>query len=117
MGTPIDDYLAEVSDEALPHLDELRAIIVAEAPEASERISWGMPTWQLNGNLVHIAAQRHHAGFYPGADGVRLFEDELGEWKHSKGAIQFPYDKPIPADLVRRIVRMRVEQQQAKGRN
>jgi uncharacterized protein YdhG (YjbR/CyaY superfamily) len=75
-----------------------------------------MPTFKLNGNLVHFAAFTHHIGFYPGASGVAHFEKELSAFKHAKGSIQFPLDKPIPYDLVRRIVTFRVSENESKSK-
>lgn len=114
----IDDYLAEYEGPHRKLMDELRAMIAALAPEATEKISWGMPTYHLHGNLVHFAAGKHHVGFHPGAAGVDLVRDDLVErgLKHSKGTIQFPVDQPLPRDLVERIVPFRVEQQRAKAR-
>lgn len=114
----IDDYLAEHAGPHRALMDELRALITALAPEATEAIAWGMPTFRLNGNLVHFAAGKHHVGLYPGADGVAYAADELDRrgLKHSKGAVQFPVSEPLPRDLVEDIVTFRVGQQQAKGR-
>lgn len=109
----IDDYLADYDGEHRRIMDELRSLIVEHAPDATEAITWAMPTYKLNGNLVHFAAGKNHVGMYPGADGVANFVDELNELglKHSKGAIQFPLGKPLPRDLVTRILTFRVEQQ------
>lgn len=115
--TVIDDYLAEHSGAHRTHLDTLRALITRLAPDATEAISWGMPTWKLNGNLIHIAAGKHHVGVYPGADGVAFVAEELDELglRHSKGAIQVPIDREIPIELIERLVRFRVGQQEAKA--
>ena len=114
----IDDYLADFDGEHRTLMDEIRALITAGAPEATEALSWSMPTYKLNGNLIHFAAGKNHVGLYPGADGVANFVGELDELglKHSKGAIQFPLGKPLPRGLVERIVSFRVEQQRAKGK-
>ncbi len=116
MATPIDDYIAAQSADVRERLTELANVIREEAPEATEKISWSMPTFHLNGNLVHFANGKNHVGFYPGASGVENFLADLGDLKHSKGAIQFPKSQPLPVDLVRRIVRFRVAEQQAKKR-
>lgn len=112
----IDDYLADFDGPHRALMDELRALIESLAPEASEAITWSMPTYKLNGNLVHFAAGKNHVGLYPGADGVALVAEELDELglKHSKGAIQLPLDQPLNRDLVTRIVTFRVGQQEAK---
>ena len=113
----IDDYLGGVSGRHRELLDELRAMVEASAPEASEAIAYGMPTYKLNGNLVHFATGANHVGFYPGPAGVEFAAPQLDELglKYSKGAIQFPLDRPLPRDLVAAIVAFRVEQQLAQG--
>lgn len=112
----IDDFLASTPQPGRAQLAELIALIRTAAPEASEKISYRMPTWYLNGNVVHAAAFTSHVGLYPGADGVAAFADELDGLglAHSKGAIQFPLGRPLPADLIGRIVAFRVEQQRTK---
>lgn len=113
----IDDYLAGVSGRQRELLDELRAIVEAAAPEASEAIAYGMPTYRLNGNLVHFATGARHVGLYPGPAGVEFAAPQLDELglKYSKGGIQFPLDPPLPRDLIAAIVAFRVDQQRAKG--
>lgn len=114
--TVIDDYLADFDGEHRRLMDELRALIEEVAPHAEQAIAWGMPTYRLNGNLVHFAAGKHHVGLYPGADGVEHVAAEVDELglKRSKGAIQFPLDRPLPVDLITRVLTFRVEQQLAK---
>lgn len=107
----IDEYINEFPKDAQIKLQELRKVINDTAPEAIETISWQMPTFKLNGNLVHFAAFSKHIGFYPGSEAIIQFEKDLKEYKTSKGAIQFPLDKPIPFDLVKRIVEFRVKEQ------
>lgn len=104
----IDYYITQFSPPLQEKLQEIRKIIHQAAPQASERISWKMPTFFLNGNLVHFAMHKTHIGFYPGPSGVAHFESELLEYKHSKGAIQFPINKPLPIELIQRIVSFRV---------
>lgn len=115
--TVIDDYLAEHSGAHREHMDALRTIITRLAPDATEALAWNMPTWKLNGNLIHMAAGKHHVGLHPGGAGVEHVRDELVErgLKFSKGAIQLPLDQPIPVDLVERLVSFRVAQQEAKA--
>ncbi|MDR2888735.1 MAG: DUF1801 domain-containing protein [Lachnospiraceae bacterium] len=113
METPqtIDSYIAQFSEEQQVRLQEIRQVIKTAAPEATERISWQMPTFFLKGNLVHFAQQKNHLGFYPGANGVEYYlehKERLGEYKHSKGAIQFPSGKPLPHELITEIVTFRV---------
>lgn len=114
----IDDYLADYEGEHRRLMDELRALIRARVPESSEAIAWGMPTYRLNGNLVHFAAGKNHVGFYPGADGVGFAAEEVDAvgLKRSKGAIQLRLDRPLPVELLTRILDFRAEQQRAKAR-
>ncbi|CZR06847.1 iron chaperone [Trichococcus collinsii] len=106
----IDAYISRYDGDIQAILQEFRRVIKEEAPDATEKISYQMPTFYLNGNLVHFAVQKNHIGFYPAPSGVAAFKEELTEYKTSKGAIQFPLTKPIPYELVRRIVRFRVEE-------
>ena len=88
----------------------MRALIRASAPDATETISYAIPTFDLNGrHLVHFAGYERHIGFYPGARGIEMFKDELTPYKSAKGSVQFPLAGPLPADLIRRMVRSRVE--------
>ncbi|QIK72469.1 hypothetical protein G7070_09580 [Propioniciclava coleopterorum] len=114
----IDDYLAGVSGAHRERLDELRALIEANVPEVELALSYGMPTYKLNGNLVHFATAKGHVGFYPGPSGVAFAAERLDELglKYSKGAIQFPLDRPLPTDLIADIVAFRVAEQAQKGR-
>lgn len=115
----IDEYIALQAPETQEKLNILRQAIREAAPEAKEKISWQMPTFDFHGNLVHFALCKHHIGFYPGADGVEAFQAELADYATTKGGIQLPLAKPLPLDLVTRIVRYRVqanlEQAQAKA--
>jgi len=108
--TPITDYILGYPPEVQLKLNQMRDAILEIAPESTEKISWNMPTFHLNGNLVHFAAFKNHIGFYPGADGIEAFAAELGALHFTKGAIQFPYDQPIPLDLVKRITAFRKAQ-------
>ena len=82
--------------------------IKESAPDAEEKISYQMPTFALHGNLVHFAAHKNHIGFYPTPSGIEAFKDELSEYKWAKGSVQFPLEKPLPYDLVSKIVKFRV---------
>ena len=106
----IDEYIESFPPEVQKLLEQLRETIHKVASGAVEAISYGIPTFKLNGNLVHFAAFKHHIGFYPTSSGVAAFEKELAPYKHSKGSIQFPIDKPIPLDLVIKIVKFRVKE-------
>jgi uncharacterized protein YdhG (YjbR/CyaY superfamily) len=91
-------------------LEKVRQTIRETAPEAEEAISYQMPTFKLNGNLVHFAGYEHHIGFYPIPTGMEAFKDELSQYKTGKGSVQFPLDQPLPLDLIRRIVEFRVKE-------
>jgi uncharacterized protein YdhG (YjbR/CyaY superfamily) len=106
--TSIDAYINQADPNIQPRLRQLRAIIREEAPEAIEKISYGMPTFYLHGNLVHFAAAKHHIGFYPTPSGVKAFKSVLKGLVWSKGTIRFPHDAPLPESLIRNIVRFRV---------
>lgn len=109
----IDEYIQGCPGECHSRLYEMRQIIRSVATEATEKLSWQMPTFYLHGNLVHFAQQKAHIGFYPGESGVSHFEDKIQDYKHSKGAIQFPNSKPLPKELIIEIVRFRVEENMA----
>lgn len=112
----IDEYIAQFPPGVRKILRAMRKTIQQAAPEATEKISYRMPTFHLNGNLVHFAAFQNHIGFFPTPSGVAAFEKELGGYVHAKGSIQFPLDQPIPYDLVRRITEFRVAESQKKQR-
>lgn len=111
----IDDYLSRVPLGTREILEELRAVIRRAAPEATEKISYQIPTFYLHGNLVHFAAFKHHIGFYPTSSGVEAFKDALAGYKLSRGTIQFPLGRPIPYDLIEAIVRYRVAENVARA--
>lgn len=104
----IDEYIAAFPDDVQAILQELRTTIREAAPQATETINYGMPTFQLQGNLVHFAAYKNHIGFYPTPSGIEAFQSELSGYKGAKGSVQFPLDQPPPLGLVRRIVAFRV---------
>lgn len=110
----IDEYIAQFPQDLQEILNRIRAIIREEAPQAREKISYQMPTFYLNGNLVHFAAHKRHIGFYPAPSGIEAFQDDLAAYKWAKGSVQFPLDQPIPYELIRRIVRYRVGEAQKK---
>lgn len=111
----IDQYISEAPQEIQQKLRELRTVIKAEAPEAEERIAYGMPTFSQEGNLVHFAAFKNHIGFFPAPSGIENFKDELAKYKTSKGTVQFPLEEDIPMDLVREIVRFRLKENLSKA--
>ena len=108
--TNFEEYFAQFPEEIQAILQKIRAVISEAAPDATEKISYQMPTFYLNGNLVHFAAFKTHIGFYPVPSGIEKFKEELSQYKGGKGSVQFPLDKPIPYDLIRRITIFRVEE-------
>jgi len=106
----IEAYIAAAPEPARERLEWLRATIRAVAPEAVEAIKYRIPTFVLGKNLVHFGAFKSHIGFYPTESGIVAFKEELRNFTTSRGAIQFPHDRPIPIDLVRRIVEFRVRE-------
>ena len=111
----IDQYIAGFPPEVQQTLEKLRTAIRKAAPEAEEAIKYRMPTFVLNGNLLHFAAYRNHIGFYPTPSGVEAFKDELSRYKSAKGSVQFPIDQPLPFSLVEKIVEFRVKEVRAKS--
>ena len=111
----IDEYMAEFPPETRKVLEELRALIKASAPGATEKISYAIPTFHLNGNLVHFAGYEKHIGFYPGTSGIQAFKEDLKPYKSAKGSVQFPLDQPLPTNLIRRIVEFRVKENTGKA--
>jgi uncharacterized protein YdhG (YjbR/CyaY superfamily) len=104
----IDEYIATFPAEIQALLESVRATIRAAAPEAEEKISYQMPTFVLNGNLVHFAAFKQHIGLYPAPSGIEAFQQELAPYKGAKGSIRFPISQPLPLELISAIVRYRV---------
>jgi uncharacterized protein YdhG (YjbR/CyaY superfamily) len=113
----IDEYIADCPLQLHEKLKELRVIIKKAAPVAEEKISYHMPAFYLNGPLVFFAVQKNHIGFYPTPSGVEAFREDLTGYKTSKGAIRFPNDKPLPLQLVSRIVRFRVKENTRASRS
>lgn len=101
----VDEYIAAQDEAVQPRLRELRSIIHAAIPDAEERISWAMPTYRKGRNLIHFAAFKKHLGLYPGDEAVAAFAKELAACDVSKGTIRLPYDRELPAELIRRIAR------------
>jgi uncharacterized protein YdhG (YjbR/CyaY superfamily) len=106
----IDEYIAGFPRDIQKILAKIRSIIKKAAPGAEEKISYQMPTFTLNGNLVHFAAFREHIGFYPTPSGTEKFQKELTAYKGGKGSIRFPLDEPIPFALIEKIVKFRVKE-------
>jgi uncharacterized protein YdhG (YjbR/CyaY superfamily) len=112
----IDEYIAGFPEGVQAILEKIRSTIKDVAPGADEAIKYRMPTFVLNGNLVHFAAFKNHIGFYPVPTGIEAFKEELSFYKQGKGSVQFPLDQPIPYDLISRIVKFRVEENLEKAK-
>lgn len=106
----MDEYISQFPLEVQEILKTLRKVVKDVAPDAEEKISWQMPTFVLHGNLVHFAAHKNHIGFYPSPSGIGAFTQELAEYKGAKGSVQFPLNKPLPYELIRKIVKFRVDE-------
>lgn len=100
----IDEYLALVPEEYKEVLVELREFIKECAPDATERISWEMPTFYQKGNLIHFFLHKNHIGLYPGSEAIEILKDELKGYKTSKGAVQLPLDKPLNKELIKKLI-------------
>lgn len=111
----IDEYIAGFPAEIQEILQKLREVVRETAPGVEEAIKYRMPTFMLEGNLVHFAAFKHHIGFYPVPTGIEKFKIELSPYKYAKGSVQFPLDRPIPYELVRKIVEFRVQENLVKA--
>jgi uncharacterized protein YdhG (YjbR/CyaY superfamily) len=115
----IDEYIAAAPDEAKGSLRSLRTAIKAAAPGASEKISYQIPAFSLEGSLVYFAAFKNHIGFYPTSSGIAAFKSELAAYETSRGTVRFPIDKPLPLKLISRIVKFRAAEntKRAKARS
>jgi uncharacterized protein YdhG (YjbR/CyaY superfamily) len=116
-ATTIDQYIAEFPEDIQKRLQEIRATIRKAAPEAKEGIKYAIPTFMLNGNLVHFAAYKNHIGFYPTPSGIEAFTKELAPYAAGKGTIQFPLDKPTPLALVSKVVKYRIKEMETKTKS
>lgn len=113
----IEEYIAGFPRNVQRILKQMRTTINTVAPDAEEAIKYGIPTFVLNGNLVHFAAFKNHIGFYPTPSGIEAFKKELSRYESAKGSVQFPIDKPMPLSLIEEIVRFRVKEARAKVRS
>jgi uncharacterized protein YdhG (YjbR/CyaY superfamily) len=111
----IDEYINAYPLLTKKLLSLMRKTVNAAAPKATEKISYSMPTLYLNGNLVHYAGYKNHIGFYPTSSGIKAFKKEISKYKNSKGAVQFPLDKPLPVSLIKKIVKFRVKENLIKA--
>lgn len=110
----VESYIATFPKETQKLLEQIRQTIRSVAPTATEKIGYGIPTFVLNGNLVHYAGYKNHIGFYPGVAGIEKFQEELSVYKGAKGSVQFPLDQPLPLKLVSEITKFRVVQNEQK---
>lgn len=110
----VDAYIQLFTGEVAERLKLMRSLIRELAPEATEGIWYGMPGYKLNGKpLVYFAAQKAHLGFYATPSGHAAFQEELAVYKQGKGSVQFPYNRPLPLDLIKRMIHFRVEENSA----
>ena len=111
----IDAYILQFPQDVQDTLQELRQLIKAFVPEALEKISYQMPTFYVQGNLVHFAAYKNHIGFYPTPSAVETFKEELAPYKSAKGSVQFPIHQPLPFELIKKIVAFRLDENKKKA--
>ena len=111
----IDEYIAGFPHDVQKILESIRTTIKKAAPDAEETIKYQIPTFVLNGNLVHFGAFKKHVGFYPTPSGIEEFKDELAEYEGAKGSVQFPFEKPMPFGLISKIVKFRVKETREKA--
>lgn len=109
-----DDYLGRFPKGVQRRLQKIRLAVKKAAPQAKERISYGIPAFTLNGMLVWFAAFKNHIGFYPRTSAITAFKKELSAYKGAKGSVQFPFDKPLPLSLISRIVKFRLKENLSK---
>lgn len=112
----IDEYIGLFVNDVADKLRAIRKTIREQAPGAVETIKYGIPTFTLNGNLVHFAAFKNHIGFYPAPSGIEQFKKELSAYKMAKGSVQFPLDKPLPLQLIQKMVKFRVKENLDKNK-
>jgi uncharacterized protein YdhG (YjbR/CyaY superfamily) len=114
--TTIDEYIEGFPEDIRKLLRQMRTTISKAAPDAEETINYSIPTFKLNGNLVHFAAFKNHIGFYPAPSGIEAFKKELSVYEGAKGSVQFPLSEPLPLALITRIVKFRVQDNLSKGK-
>ncbi len=111
----IDEYIALFSPEVRSILEQIRSTVREAAPDAEEKISYRMPTFALNGNLIHFAAFKNHIGLYPPVEGDEELQAEISRYRGDKGNLKFPLDEPIPYALIRKIVKARIKEQSERA--
>ena len=112
----IDEYIAQFPEEVQVLLEKMRTIIHKAAPKAEEAIAYGIPTFKMNGNLVHFGGYKSHIGFYPAPSGIGAFKKELAKYEGSKGTSRFPLDKPLPVTLITQVIKFRVAKNLEKSK-
>lgn len=112
----IDEYIADFPVPVREKMEKLRLTIQKAAPKAEETIGYGIPTFKLEGNLVHFGGFKNHIGFYPAPRGIEEFKKELSVYKGAKGSVQFSLDKPLPLGLITKIVKFRVKENLEKAK-
>ncbi|MHA6480755.1 iron chaperone [Paenibacillus sp. strain BS8-2] len=113
----IDEYIAAAAPDVREILQTLRGVIREAAPEAKEKISYAMPTFDYQGNIIHFAAFKNHIGVYPAPSGIEAFAEETKPYNKAKGTLQFPLNQPLPYELIARIVQYRVASNEEKARS
>lgn len=113
--TSIDEYIADFPTETQIILKNIREVIRNAAPAAEEKMAYGIPTFAMRGNLVHFAGFKNHIGFYPTPSAIEEFRKELSKYEGAKGSVQFPIDKPMPYDLIEKIVKFRMKESREKA--
>lgn len=111
----MDSYIAGFPEHTQKMLEQMRETIRKAAPDATETISYAIPTYKYYGNMVHFAGYERHIGFYPGSSGIEHFKNEFSGYKFAKGSVQFPLSQPLPLDLVTRMVLYCVERNRLKA--
>jgi uncharacterized protein YdhG (YjbR/CyaY superfamily) len=112
----IDEYIADFPDDVRAAMEKVRTTIKKAAPGAEETIKYAIPTFTLNGNLIHFAGYKNHIGLYPGSSAIEEFQEELSKYQTSKGTVQLPLDKPMPVGLINKITKFCVKSNLAKPR-
>lgn len=110
----INEYTASFPNDVRKRLKEIKSIVKAAAPDAKEVISYNMPAYKLNGMLLYFAAHKEHIGFYPMRSGINEFKEEIAGYKYAAGSVQFPFNKPLPVRLIKRMVKFRAEENRKK---
>jgi uncharacterized protein YdhG (YjbR/CyaY superfamily) len=111
----VNEYIGSFPADVQQKLQQIREVIKNAAPHTKEIISYGMPAYKQHGNLVYFGAAKKHLGFYPGAAAIAYFKTELAAYKGAKGSVQFPYNQPMPLDIVTKIVLFRIAEDEERA--